>query len=305
MPGRDVPRAGLAARRARRAQAALRRAPRHGEADTPAADDGDVVLSDCEDTAYTSLRRHDPDQVRRSAPRWRPLSPCGLPCAPMLACQTASHDASRAPGRRPPLPRLRRAPARAWLAAALRGGVDLIQLRDKDARRRRARRGREGVPRRRRRARRAVHPQRPARPGGGVRRRRRARRPGRRLARRRRARSSAPDRIVGRSTHEPAQATRPTPTPTSTTRRSARCTRRRPSRAARPRARATSRTPRRTVEQAVVRDRRPRRAQRAAASRPGATRSWSCARSPRPRTPRPPRASSRELLGVEVGSAKP
>ncbi len=33
-------------------------------------------LSDCADTAATaSLRRHDPDQVRRSAPRWRPLSP--------------------------------------------------------------------------------------------------------------------------------------------------------------------------------------------------------------------------------------
>ena len=42
--------------------------------------------------------------------------------------------------------------------------------------------------------------------GGGVRRRRRARRPGRRDARRGARARSGPERIVGRSTHAPAQA---------------------------------------------------------------------------------------------------
>ena len=95
---------------------------------------------------------------------------------------------------------------RAFLDAALRGGADIVQLRDKTldddgAGRRRAR-----VPRRRRRARRAVHPQRPPRPRRGLRAptactsaRTTARPP-------RRARLVGPDRIVGRSTHAPAQA---------------------------------------------------------------------------------------------------
>ena len=95
---------------------------------------------------------------------------------------------------------------RAFLDAALRGGVDVIQLRDKslddDAPWSRAARG---VPRRRRRRRRAVRPQRPARPRRRVRRRRRARRPGRRQRRATRARRSGAERIVGRSTHAPAQ----------------------------------------------------------------------------------------------------
>ena len=91
------------------------------------------------------------------------------------------------------------------LAAALRGGVDLVQLRDKtldDDGLVAAARAFRAAPT----TRRAVHPQRPARPRRGVRRRRRPRRPGRRAAGRRRARRSAPDRIVGRSTHAPEQA---------------------------------------------------------------------------------------------------
>ena len=94
---------------------------------------------------------------------------------------------------------------RAFLDAALRGGADMIQLRDKSLDddgpdRRRAR-----VPRRRRRGRRALHPQRPARP------RRRLRAPTACTSARTTAAPAAaraavgPDRIVGRSTHAPEQ----------------------------------------------------------------------------------------------------
>ena len=66
------------------------------------------------------------------------------------------------------------------LDAALRGGADIVQLREKSpALRRGADRPRRPLPPRGRRARRAVHPQRPPRPGRGLRRRRRPRRAGR------------------------------------------------------------------------------------------------------------------------------
>ena len=80
--GGDVPRAGLAGVEHEHAQAALGRPPRAREADRPAAHDEDVRLAllHRHDHCTPSLRRHDPDQVRRSAPRWRPLQPDrGLP----------------------------------------------------------------------------------------------------------------------------------------------------------------------------------------------------------------------------------
>ena len=110
-------------------------------------------------------------------------------------------------GGRPPVPRLRRAAAARSSTPRCAAGVDLIQLRDKTL-------DDDGAGRRR-----DARSARAARRAGalfilndrpdlrrGVRRRRRARRPGRRHARARRARRSAPDRIVGRSTHAPAQA---------------------------------------------------------------------------------------------------
>ena len=76
-PGGDAPGAGLAGVEHGDAQAGLRGAPRGRQPDRAAADDGDVRLglSHHHDCCAPSLRRHDPDQVRRSAPRWRPLSP--------------------------------------------------------------------------------------------------------------------------------------------------------------------------------------------------------------------------------------
>ena len=135
-------------------------------------------------------------------------------------------DATRAPRHRPPVPRLPRACRGSGSRPAMRGGVDLIQLRDKTL----DDDGLVAAPRAFRRPRRAVHPQRPAGPGRGVRRRRHPRRPGRRPARR------SPGRRSGRTGSSAARRTRPTrprrrrPTRTSTTSRSARCTRRRPSR---------------------------------------------------------------------------
>ena len=114
-------------------------------------------------------------------------------------------------------PRERMADARLYLVCdarpraflrrrAARAAPTSIQLRDKTLDDDGPDRGRDGVPRRRRRARRAVHPQRPPRPRRGVRRRRRPRRPGRRRRRRAARAAVGPDRIVGRSTHAPAQA---------------------------------------------------------------------------------------------------
>ena len=194
---------------------------------------------------------------------------------------------------------------RAFLDAALRGGADLIQLRDKTLDDDGLIERRDGVPRRRRRARRAVHPQRPPRPRRGVRRRRRPRRPGRRHARAgARGRRAGPDRrpLDARAATRP---TRRTPTPTSTTSRSARCTRRRPSRAGPPPGSTTSPTPR-------ARSRKPwfaiggldahdaaggrRRAARAASS--------SCARSPRPPIPEAAARALRDRAGgARWGSA--
>ena len=56
-----------------------RGAPGAREADRPAADDGDVVRLRCGHCWLPSLRRYDPDQVRRSAARCRPLSPSRAP----------------------------------------------------------------------------------------------------------------------------------------------------------------------------------------------------------------------------------
>ena len=150
-------------------------------------------------------------------------------------------DATRAPRHRPPVPRLPRAAARVDRGGGARRRRSRPAARQVAGRRRRSSRRRARVPR----PRRALHPQRPARPGRGVRRRRRARRPGRPAAGRgARARRAGPDR---RPLHPRAGAgrRRATPTPTSTTSPSARCTRRRPSRAAPPRAWTTSRTRRR------------------------------------------------------------
>ena len=119
-------------------------------------------------------------------------------------------DATAASGSpaRAAVPRLRRRARRrvACARAALRGGVDVVQLRDKDARddEELARRGAR-VPRARCERRRAVHPQRPARPRRGA--------PAptactsaRTTCRSRGARAIVgPDALVGRSTHAPEQ----------------------------------------------------------------------------------------------------
>ena len=74
------------------------------------------------------------------------------------------------------------------------------------------------------------------------------------------------DRIVGRSTHAPDQAAAADADPTSTTSRSAPCTRRRPSRAAPPRP-ALRRARGERGRKALVRDRRTGRRQRARGAR--------------------------------------
>ena len=71
----------------------------------------------------------------------------------------------------------------ALLDAALRGGVDVVQLRDKELPDDELVAARRAVPAGLRRARRALRPQRPPRSRRGVRRRRRPRRPGRHAAR--------------------------------------------------------------------------------------------------------------------------
>ncbi len=75
--GRDMPGARLAGVEHAHAQPALGGAPCAREADRPAADYGDVRLGMLHRHLQLtpSLRRYYPDQVRRSAPRWRPLSP--------------------------------------------------------------------------------------------------------------------------------------------------------------------------------------------------------------------------------------
>ena len=150
----------------------------------------------------------------------------------------------------------------------MRGGVDIVQLRDKDARRRggggrasRAFRGHDGAL--------FILNDRPdlveACGADGV-------HVGQDDETPPQARAAVgPDRIVGRSTHAPDQAAAAAPIRTSTTSPSARCTRRRPSPAARRRADYVA--PRgQHGGQAVVRDRRTGRRQRHEVVARGATR---------------------------------
>ena len=167
-PARACPRR-RATRRARRRRARRRAAPRCGRA--PRAREADRArrrrrrrrsCADCHWLAFASLRRHDPDQVRRSAARCRPLSPIAGSRVLAFMVVRLMGDPTRAPRRRPPVPRLRRP------AAGLARGGDARRRRPRPAarqgaRRRRARGRGARVPRCRRRARRAVHPQRPAR----------------------------------------------------------------------------------------------------------------------------------------------
>src|SRR4051794_39349167 len=75
-----------------------------------------------------SLRRHDPDQVRRSAARCRPLSPMAGSRSgePMVVRVNLRDRVAQAR-----LYLVCDARSQAFLEAALRGGVDVIQLRDK------------------------------------------------------------------------------------------------------------------------------------------------------------------------------
>ena len=77
MPAATCHAPGSPASSTQTSQPAPRGVPRAREADRTAADDGDVRLGllHRQNWLTPSLRRHDPDQVRRSAPRWRPLSP--------------------------------------------------------------------------------------------------------------------------------------------------------------------------------------------------------------------------------------
>src|SRR6188472_3936684 len=86
-------------------------------------------------TCTPSLRRHHPDQVRRSAARCRPLSPiCGLPYAAHASARGVLDWELMTPRERIASARLYLvcdARPRAFVEAALRGGVDIVQLRDK------------------------------------------------------------------------------------------------------------------------------------------------------------------------------
>ena len=90
----------------------------------------------------------------------------------------------------------------ALLRAALTGGVDIVQLREKELPRREIERAAPHLPPRLRHLQRPLHRQRRSRPGARLRRRRRPRRPGRRCRRARRGRCSGPTR---------SSASRPTP----------------------------------------------------------------------------------------------
>ena len=178
-PGGDARRAGAGSPRSSTSTRRPRCAARQATA-RPMTPPPTTTTSSCAvlwDVAVTSLRRHDPDQVLTVGGRWcRPLSPAiGLPLPSMVAHRLGDRlsrgsadarlraarlylvcDATRRPaaGRRPRAPRCA-------------GGVDIFQLRDKDAAddelaRRRAAVARALCDARRR----AVHPQRPPRPRG-------------------------------------------------------------------------------------------------------------------------------------------
>ena len=119
------------------------------------------------------------------------------------------------------------------LDAALRGGADIVQLREKSPRSSRgADRSRRPLPPRGRRARGAVHPQRPARPGRRLRSRRRPRGPGGHARGRGASGWPGPRRWSGSRPIPASRSRRPARPPARTvpTRSaSARCGRRRPS----------------------------------------------------------------------------
>ena len=249
----DAPRAGAGSSTRHRA-ARGRRPPGAGQADHTAPRRSTVTMHHL----TRSLRRHDPDQVRRSGSARSPLSPrLRAPVRSPVAHRTPAAGRSRRVGGRArnaterrcapawttpastsaPTPARERGDLAEFADAALAGGVDIIQLRDKGAGRR------AGGPRRAGRAggagagvrpaRRAARGERPRRRRAGRRRRRAAPRPGRPArrvgphgGRRRRGRSAAP---------RTARTRRPRP-PTSrasTTSASVRAGRPRRSRAAR------------------------------------------------------------------------
>ena len=262
------------------------RAPRAGHADRAATGDGDVKRTRGARLGISSLRRHYPDQVRRSAASCRPLSPVSR--APVVGPYgRASMTAARASRHRPAVPGLRRPAARMAACSAARRRRPDPAARPL-ARRRRTDRGGRRVPDGGGRGRRAVHPQRPPGPGGGLPRRRRARRPGRRVARRRAARRRAgPHR---RPLDARAGAGR---------RRAGRSRRRLPRRRPRARDADQARPPRRRPRLRRLRrahGRRSRGSRSAASTRATSTRcwirersgSWWYGRSPPPTIPRRP-----------------
>ena len=109
------------------AQAALLRAERDREAHHAGSDDGDVRCAGGGQSC--SLRRHDPDQVVTVGASLRPLSPRGAPVSPCTLVRNLDDArlyfvSSATPGGRP---------LADVLAPALANGVDVFQLREKDA----------------------------------------------------------------------------------------------------------------------------------------------------------------------------
>ena len=128
------------------------------------------------------------------------------------------------------------------LRAALAGGVDIVQLREKDAAAPRDRAGGAHLPPPLRHLQRPLHRQRRPRAGPRLRRRRRPRRPGRH-ARRRGARAARRRRRSSASRPTPRSRSPPPPRRPSTTSASARSGRRRPKRAGPASGSGSSRTP--------------------------------------------------------------
>ena len=211
-------------------QPAPRGAPGAREADRPAADDGHVWVTALlplvafPPYAGTTRIRFD---GRRPGAALSARSRAPVMDVPILECPRSMTPRERIAGAR--LYLVCDARPREFLAAAIRGGVDVIQLRDKAldddglvtaAREFRAAADAHGAL--------FVLNDRPDLVDG-VRRRRRPRRPGRRRAGRRpRGRRPGP-RSSGAPRTRPSRPTPRRPTPTSTTSPSARCTPRRPS----------------------------------------------------------------------------